>query len=188
MVKNGEIRKGAKLLCLLPLACAIGSNEILQNEKKRILENNTLDAVFTLPADMFHPGASANACCMVFNVGTPHFTKITDSEGKEVYVPRKETVFGYFKDDGFIKKKNLGRISKIDENGKSLWHDIEQKWLDLYYGNKTDKYMAIKRKVTGEDEWLAEAYIETDFSKLSETDFEKSVREFFAFSVKEGKM
>ena len=40
--------------------------------KEKMLEENTLDAVFSLPIDMFYPGASAVACCMVFNLGVKH--------------------------------------------------------------------------------------------------------------------
>jgi type I restriction-modification system DNA methylase subunit len=64
-----------------------------------MLENNTLEAVFTLPNEMFYPGASVNACCMVFTLNKPH-------------PEHHKTFFGYFKDDGFKKKKNLGRIDK----------------------------------------------------------------------------
>ena len=179
---NGNIRQSKKLLCLLPLSCAIGSKEIIQNEKKKILQNNTLEAVFTLPSEMFYPGASVNACCMVFTLGIPHFTK--NEENK--IIPRKETFFGYFRDDGFVKKKNLGRISKINSDGKPLWNDIEQLWLDLYNGRKTNSYLGVRRKVTDEDEWLAEAYIETDYTKLTTEDFQRTINNYLSYLVKEG--
>ena len=41
--------------------------------------------------------------------------------------------FGYYKEDGFIKKKNLGRLEK--EPG--LWNNIESKWLKLYRERKS---------------------------------------------------
>lgn len=184
--KNGNKRTGAKLLCLLPLSCAIGSKEVIKEEKIKILKENTLEAVFTLPAEMFYPGASVNACCMMFTIGIPHFTKTTNEENEEVIVPRKETFFGYFKDDGFTKKKNLGRISKIDKQKKPIWKSIENYWLDLFWGNKTDKFLAIKRKVTAEDEWLAEAYIDTDYSKISEKNFKDQLQKYFAYLVGHG--
>ena len=44
-----------------------------------MLETNPLEAVFTLPNEIFYPGASACACCMLFTLGKPH------SEEKETF-------------------------------------------------------------------------------------------------------
>ena len=165
--------KRGKMAVLLPMKCAIGGKNAadIRYFKRLMLDENTLDAVFSLPPDIFHPGASASACCMVFNLGTRH-------ENASV----KETFFGYFKDDGFVKKKNLGRIEK--RNG--LWAEIERHWLDLYFHRKVEKGFSAVRKVSADDEWLAEAYMETDYSNLTENDFEQGVRSFLAYSIKNG--
>ena len=170
--------KTGKLAVLLPMACAIGAEKAkdIRKYKEKMLQEHTLDAVFSLPADMFHPGASANACCMVFNLGTRH-------ENAQI----KETFFGYFKDDGFVKKKNLGRVEKTKENStEGVWNDIEAKWLDLYRNRKTETGFSVVKKVTATDEWLCEAYMETDYSRLSDKDFEKTIREFYAFQIAVG--
>ena len=164
--------KQGKLAVLLPMQCAIGSSSEIQRFKKLMLDENTLDAVFSLPSDMFHPGASACACCMVFNLGTRH---------ENAHVP--ETFFGYFKDDGFMKKKNLGRIERRD----GLWAEIEARWLDLYFHRKAEKGISAVRKVSAEDEWLAEAYMETDYSGLTEKDFEQVVRDYYSYIIKNGR-
>ena len=177
--ENGNIRQGKKLLCLLPLSCAIGSDRNIQEEKHKILQNNTLDAVFTLPPEIFYPGANVNACCMVFTLGKSHFTR----DDKNNIIPRKETFFGYYKDDGFVKKKNLGRISKTDKNNQPLWNDIEKLWLDLYNGTKNDPCLGIRKKVTYTDEWLAEVYIKTDYSTLTQKDFEQTIKNYIAFKI-----
>ena len=161
--------KQGKLAVLLPMQCAIGSSSEIQRFKRLMLDENTLDAVFSLPADMFHPGASASACCMIFNLGTRHEN-----------APIQETFFGYFKDDGFMKKKNLGRI----ERREGLWTGIEKRWLDLYFHRKAEKGFSAVREVTADDEWLAEAYMETDYSTLSEKDFAQVVRNYYAYLVK----
>lgn len=170
--------KTGKLAVLLPMACAIGAEKAkdIRKFKEKMLQEHTLDAVFSLPADMFHPGASANACCMVFNLGTRHEN-----------APIKETFFGYFKDDGFIKKKNLGRVEKTKEDStEGVWNDIEAKWLDLYRRRQTETGLSVVKKVNATDEWLCEAYMETDYSKLTDKDFEKTIREFYAFQIKVG--
>lgn len=161
--------KTGRLAVLLPMQCAIGSSSDIQRYKKMMLEEHTLDAVFSFPSDMFHPGASACACCMVFNLGTPH---------KDASL--SETFFGYFKDDGFTKKKNLGRVERKD----GIWAIIEKRWLDLYRSRKAEKGMSAVHAVTYEDEWLAEAYMETDYSKLTDADFERTIRDYYAYLIK----
>ena len=112
-----SVNTQATLAVLLPVACAIGTTGVIANLKKKILEENTLDAVFTLPNEVFYPGASASACCMVFKIGKKHND-----------VSNPDTFFGYCKDDGFRKKKNLGRVEQLDNiTGKSRWIDIEEK-------------------------------------------------------------
>lgn len=164
-VKNG------KLAVLLPMQCAIGSSKEVEKFKKSMLQKHTLDAVFSFPPDMFHPGASANACCMVFNLGVRHEK-----------APLQETFFGYFKDDGFIKRKNLGRVQKV-QAGEGSWEEIEKEWLSLYFKRESKHGLSVTRKVTSSEEWLAEAYMETDYSKLTDKDFEKNIRNFLAYQL-----
>jgi len=178
--KNNLPRKTVKLAVLLPVSTAIGSkSQIIKDEKTYMLEHNTLDAVFTLPDDVFHPGASVSACCMVFTLGKPH--KLPDGTVNE-------TFFGYFKKDGFKKKKNLGRVEQFDNHNKSIWKEIEGEWLKLYRNKKAIDGMSATAVVTGEDEWLCEAYMRTDFSTLKEEDFQKSLNEYLAYLMKEGRI
>lgn len=169
--------KSGKLAVLLPMQCAIGSkSRDIIAFKEKMLKEHTLDAVFTLPQDMFHPGASANACCMVFNLGIRHEK-----------APIKETFFGYFKDDGFVKRKNLGRVEKTKPNSEEgVWADIESEWLYLYNKRKCKPGLSITKAVTANDEWLAEAYIKMDYSKLSDNNFKATIRDFLAFKLESG--
>lgn len=176
---EGLPRKTVKLAVLLPVAAAIGTSTLIEAEKIYMLENNTLEAVFTLPNEVFYPGASACACCMVFTLGKPH-KNADDTVNK--------TFFGYYKEDGFKKKKNLGRIEQFDSNNNSIWRQIEETWLD-YYRNKTVKDgMSAMQAVTGEDEWLCEAYMKTDYTKLCESDFQQTLNNYLAYLMKEGKI
>lgn len=178
--KDNLPRKTVKLAVLLPVSTAIGSkSKIIADEKAFMLEHNTLDAVFTLPDDVFHPGASVSACCMVFTLGKPH--KLPDGTVNE-------TFFGYFKNDGFKKKKNLGRVEQFDNNIQSIWKRIESEWLTLYRNKKVVDGLSATAVVSGEEEWLCEAYMRTDFSTLKEEDFQKSLNEYLAYLVKEGRI
>lgn len=158
------IGKG-RLVTLLPMSAAITTDGLIADIKEHLLDKHTLDAVFSFPSEMFYPGANAVACCMVFDLGRPH--------NKE-----KETFFGFFKDDGFEKRKGIGRVDI-----KNKWDDIEKEWLSLYEHRETKIGKSITQKVSAEDEWCAEAYMETDYNALSEKDFIKKLVDYSAFLV-----
>lgn len=161
--------KTGKLAVLLPVQCAIGGkSQEIRRFKEKMLEEHTLLAVFSLPDDMFHPGANASACCMVFELGVKHQTS------------NKATFFGYFKDDAFQKKKNFGRVEKKDGS----WAETEKKWLELFRSNTEQDGISVVRSVNSEDEWLAEAYMKTDYSVLTKAHFEKTVREYVSYLLK----
>ena len=171
--KAGKPTKQVKLAVLLPVAAAIGTSDIIEKEKIAMLENNTLEAVFTLPNEIFYPGASACACCMLFTLGKP-------------YSEEKETFFGYCKDDGFKKKKNLGRVEQFNVDNESLWKKIEKEWLYLFRNHKAEPGKSATVVVNGESEWLCEAYMKTDYNTLKEEDFQRTLNDYLAYLVKEG--
>jgi type I restriction-modification system DNA methylase subunit len=160
-----------KLAVLLPMQCAIGASSAIQEYKKKMLEEHTLDAVFSLPSDMFYPGANAVACCMVFNLGTRH-------QNASI----KETFFGCFKDDGLIKRKNLGRV----ESSVGIWGNIEKSWLQLYFKRETKTGLSVVREVIWDNEWLAEAYMDTDYSTLNQEDFQNVLNKYLAYRIGKG--
>lgn len=163
------LRKGAKLATILPLQCAIGNDKHIAKYKRLMLENNSLLAVFSLPDELFYPGASINSCIMLFETGKPH----SDNQ---------KTFFGYFKDDGFIKRKNKGRVEKTD------WNKTKNKWLEVFEKKQEIPGLSIMRHVDAADEWLAEGYMDTDYSTLNDDDFVRTIREYIAFKVKYGEL
>lgn len=42
------------------------------------------------------------------------------------------------------------------------------------------------KKVTWKDEWLAEAYMETDYTTLETKDFQKVLNDYLSYLIKEG--
>ena len=161
---------------LLPISCAIGTGKILKNLKENILKENTLEAVFTLPNEIFYPGASASACCMIFKIGVKHNS-----------LTNPDTYFGYCKNDGFRKKKKLGRVEQIDnKTKKSLWEEIEKEWIELYRNRKVVDGKSATKKVNEEDEWIAEAFMKTDYSLLNNDVFEKTIRDYYSYLIKDG--
>ncbi len=178
-IADGKRVKEIKVAILLPVAVAIGNNNFISDMKSALLEANTLEAVFTLPNEIFYPGASASACCMVFTLGKSHI-KADGTVNK--------TFFGYFKEDGHKKKKNLGRIEQFDKDNNSIWKEIEEEWLDLYRNKTVKDGLSAMHTVSGDDEWLCEAYMKTDYSNLTEADFQNTVNNYLAYLMKEGKV
>ena len=181
-VRNGEQPKLVKLAVLLPLACAIGTGSLITKEKETLLEDNTLEAVFSLPGEIFYPGSSVCACCMLFTLGQPHIKP----DGTT-----RSTFFGYCKDDGFVKKKNLGRVEQFikDDKGNltiSKWKEIENEWLDLFERKAVVDGKSAVEKVNADDEWLCEAYMKTDYTKLTADDFQRTLNNYLSYLVKEG--
>lgn len=175
--RNGKKRKTVKMAVLLPVAAATGTGTRIKELKAEMLQHNTLDAVFTLPNEIFYPGASACACCMVFTLGKPH----VKADGTI-----DETFFGYYKEDGFKKKKNLGRVEQFDDEGNSKWKVIENDWLKMFHNKRIIDGLSAMSEINGEDEWLCEAYMKTDYSKLCEDDFQKVINNYLSYLVKKG--
>lgn len=171
-----HVDHNCEMAVLLPMQAAIGNSAEIKKFKKTMLDNYTLEAVFSLPDEVFYPGAAVVACCMIFDLSQKHSKS------------NRDTFFGYYKNDEFIKRKGTGRVEKTDANGASLWKPTEEKWLDLYRNKREVPGLSVMHKVTYKDEWLAEAYMETDYSKLSQDDFQNSINDYLAYLVKEGKV
>lgn len=159
------INKGGKAVIVVPMSSAIGTK--FKEVRKRLFEKHTLKAVFSMPDDVFYP-TGTNVCVMVWEAHKPHSNNI-------------KTFFGYYKDDGFVKRKKLGRIDAYDQ-----WGTIKKQWLDLYNNSEVIEGLSAKQEVSYNDEWLAEAYMKTNYNLLSQIDFEITVRSYMAFLIKYG--
>lgn len=152
---------------VVPMSCAIGTK--YKAVRERLFKKHTLKAVFSMPDDIFYP-AGTNVCVMVWEAHCPH-----DSE--------QETFFGYCKDDGFVKRKKLGRVDAL-----SRWGEIESEWLRLYRNRDIVDGLSARHCVNHSDEWLCEAYMKTDYSKLSQNDFQQTVNDYLAYLVRRGEI
>ena len=158
---------GGTGVVVVPMSCAIGTK--FKDVRERLMKKNTLKAVFSMPDDIFYP-TGTNVCVMVWEAHTPH-----DSQ--------QETFFGYCKDDGFVKRKKLGRIDAL---GK--WESIEKEWLKLYRNRDVVDGLSARHCVKFEDEWLCEAYMQTDYTKLTQNDFQATINDYLAYLVKSGEV
>lgn len=156
---------GGRAAVVVPMSCATGTK--FKDVRERLFKKNTLLAVFSMPDDIFYPEGT-NVCVMIWEAHSPH-----DST--------QETFFGYYKHDGFEKRKKLGRI---DINNK--WSKIETEWLSLYRNRDVKDGFSARKCVTHSDEWLCEAYMKTDYSKLTQEDFQKTINDYLAYLIKSG--
>ncbi|MFD7181503.1 class I SAM-dependent DNA methyltransferase [Streptomyces sp. NPDC059904] len=152
---------GGTAVVVVPMSCAIESHPA----RARLLDKHTLMATVSLPNDLFHP-VGVITCAMVFKAHQPH------SQSPQ------PTWFGYWKDDSFVKTKDRGRI---DLNHQ--WSEIRESWLDAFHGRLVEPGLSVVKKVTADDEWCAEAYMETDYSNLSQADFEETLRRYAVFRL-----
>lgn len=153
--------QNGRVVAIVQMSCAIKNERELIAVKNRILAKHHLKAVLSMPDDLFYP-VGVVTCIMIFDAGKPNIGR--------------ETWFGYFKDDKFEKRKNHGRIDV-----KGLYSQQRENWLHAYYNQKEIAGLSVKQEVTAEDEWCAEAYMETDYSTLNQNDFEKKLKEYVAF-------
>ena len=93
-------------------------------------------------------------------------------------VSDRKTWFGYWRDDGFVKTKHKGRV---DLYGR--WPAIRDRWVRTFRNREDHPGESVMRKVTASDEWCAEAYMETDYTKITREDFEDAVRNYAVFKL-----
>ena len=77
---------------------------------------------------------------------------------------------------------------QFDDDGNSKWKAIEEEWLRLFRNHKSVAGLSAKAEVTGKDEWLCEAYMKTEYTKLREEDFQRTLNSYLAYLIKEGKI
>jgi len=156
------LEKNGICVSIIPISCMSANSGKDYEWKKRLLAKHTLKAVFSMPTELFYPTGTVTVI-VVFKAHYPH---------PQDY----ESYFGYWRDDGFIKVKNLGRV---DFNNK--WEEIKKNWLYNYKNKKEVKLHSIKRCISASDDWCSENFLETDYSNLNKEEFEKVVKSFVTF-------
>ena len=167
VLNNLEVlQPGGVCVAIVPMRCVLAQKGKAFELKKRLLNKHTLEAVLSMPNELF------------FNSDTTVVTAIMIITAHKPHPKDKETYFGYYKNDGFIKRKNKGRIDS------GLWKEIKEKWVSYYINRKEEPGFSVNKVITAEDEWCAEAYMKTDYSKLSKDDFEDAILEYVTFLVR----
>ena len=144
--------KGGRCVAIVPITCATNPAGTIGEMKRRLLEKHTLEAVMSMPIELFHNSkTTVVTCVMVFTAHRPHPTN-------------KKTWFGYWRDDGLIKTKHRGRI---DING--TWPTIRDRWVQAFLNREVSDGLSVMKKVSHKDEWCAEAYLTPDYGSINRT-------------------
>jgi len=155
------LQPGGTCIAILPMQCALAQKGQKYELKKRLLQKHTLEAVLSMPGELFFDSdIGVVTCVMMFTAHKPH-------------PANKETYFGYYKEDGFVKRKTKGRI-----NAFGKWEGIKAEWMSSYINRKAKVGLSVNKFVSADDEWCAEAYMETDYSKLSKKDFIFTIKKY----------
>ncbi len=148
-------------IAIVPMSCAIAPHPMRQE----LMNEHTLEAVMSMPDELFYP-VGTNTCIMVWTAHIPHAES------------NKKTWFGYWKDDGFVKTKNKGRVDNHER-----WEKIREEWIESYINREIRPGQSVLKKVTADEEWCAEAYMETDYSTLTEKIFEGFVKNYAIYKL-----
>ena len=132
------LEQGGKCVAIIPITCATAPSGVIGEWKRKILERHTLEAVMSMPIELFHNSkTNVVTCVLVFTAHRPH------PNGKKTW-------FGYWRNDGFIKTKHLGRI---DAHGH--WPAMRDAWVSAFRSREVIDGMSVIEEVGPQDEWCA---------------------------------
>jgi type I restriction-modification system DNA methylase subunit len=156
-----RLQKKSKCVAIVPMSL-VTSNDVKNLEnKKRILENHTLDAVFSMPNELFfNSNTNVVTCVILLTAHVPHS-------------PQKNVCFGFYKEDGFEKRKKFGRYDIND-----TWKKVEEDWFWNYKNKLNIPEYCLTTQVTYDNEWCSEFFLEPDYQSLKLEDFELSLKEY----------
>lgn len=155
------LKSGGTGIAIVPMSCAISPHPM----RDELMKFHTLEAVMSMPQELFYPVGTV-PCIMVWTAGTPHEAS------------NRKTWFGYWRDDGFVKTKHRGVLIHMNR-----WPTIRNRWVEMFRNREVHAGESVMEKVTAADEWCAEAYMETDYSKLTQADFENVVRNYAIYRL-----
>ncbi len=155
------LRPDGKCVAILPITCATAPTGDIAEWKRRLLEEHTLEAVMSMPVELFHNSkTTVVTCVMVFTAHRPH--------------PKgKKTWFGYWRNDGFVKTKHRGRIDAL-----GTWAHIKSHWIDAYRNREVIDGFSVLKKVGPRDEWCAEAYLQTEYASITQASLKTFAKKY----------
>ncbi|MDQ7069069.1 MAG: restriction endonuclease subunit S [Sulfurimonas sp.] len=165
-----QLEKGSLCIAIIPMRCALYDSGEGVELKEKLLNNHTLEAVLSMPDELFYnSNVGTNTCIMV-------------TKAKEKHPKNYKTYFGYWKDDGFYKKRTSGRADY-----DHTWNQIKNYWLENYRNRDEVVEHSVKKSIKPTDEWCVEQYMTTDYKELNEELMRTLVLNYLSFCVSRGK-
>lgn len=163
-IKRGldQLAPGGLGVAIVPKSVCIKSTKESAEYRQAILEHHTLLATFSMPDKLFYP-VGVNTVIMLFKAGTP--------QGSQ------QSFAGYIPDDGFETVKNQGR-----QDVRGCWSGIKNAMLKAFYNHEEKANYSALFTPTEKNEWIVEAYMQTDYSKMTQKDFIKVLRQYDKFT------
>ena len=157
---------GATCVAIIPISSMLAKKGIKLELKKKLLDKHTLEAVLSMPEDLFHNSkVSPVSIVVIFTAHKPH------PKGKKTWL-------GYFRNDNFAKTKDRGRI---DLHG--TWDEIKKEWLSLYFNRESKKDISLTKELSPNDEWCIESYLTADYKEITEETFKHKIQKYLAFRL-----
>jgi len=160
------LEPGGTCVAIIPISCVIEKTATAQSLRQRILEKHTLEAVLSMPEELFHNSkVNTVTCAVIITAHKPH-------------LKGKKTWFAYCRNDGFVKVKNKGRI-----DANHTWNGIKNRWVTAFNNREVINDFSLMREVNCNDEWCIEAYLETDYTTFEIVDYETTVKKYLMFNL-----
>jgi hypothetical protein len=152
---------GGTCVAIVPMRCALATAGDAKVWKERLMEKHTLEAVLSMPDQLFfNSDVAVVSCIMIFSAHRPH-------------PANKKVLLAYFKNDGFEIHKLGGRI---DANGQ--WEEMQKQWLDVFVNRSAIPGLSVNVTLGPSDEWVPESYMDNDYSMLNDEAFDNTVFEY----------
>ena len=159
-----QLQEGGKLACIVPISTGKKNENLVLQKKEKILSTHRLDAVITMPDQLFYP-VGTNTCIMIFSA----FTKHNDNH---------QTYLSSIKEDGF----RISKGTRVDDENK--WESIKNSFLIDFINNNIN-HNSLKKHLSFECEWLFESHYQ-NINFPSEDDFINTIKKYVAFKVVNG--
>jgi len=156
-----QLIKGSKCVAIVPMSLVTSMDNKNLMYRKLMMENHTLESVFSMPNELFfNSNTNVVTCVILLTAHVPHS-------------PQKNVFFGFYKEDGFEKRKNFGRY---DIN--NTWKKVEDDWFWNYKNKVNIPEHCLTTQVTHNNEWCAEFFLEPNYESLKFEDFELSLKKY----------
>ena len=150
---------------IMPISCVSEASLL----KQELMSRHTVEAVMSLPEEIFYPTATVTVMA-VFRAHRPHQAAVAGGH---------LTWLGYWRDDRFLKQKNVGRVDV-----RGTWPEVKKSWLQSYRRKEVLLGHSAMVDLKWNDEWCAEAYLQPDYSKVHELDFKRAMLEYAIYEMR----